>query len=203
MSPENQLDERAWKAYLSYHQDGLVDIVLGAILLFFGLGMATSGILIPFVWLPAILYFPLKNHITVPRLNRIDFNSTGQSRTRTIISLSLLGVGALLAVGVPVILLTQQPGTPLVVWIRSYPSLFFGAEGLLVFITLGLMTRIIHFYFYAGISFMLVLAGQILGLPGFALVTLLGAMIFLIGISLAVRFMREYPLPNRKKQEGK
>jgi len=200
MSPENPLDERAWKAYLSYHQDGLADVVLGAILLFFGLGMATSGILIPFVWLPAILYFPLKNHITVPRLNQIDLNSARQSRPRLAVSLSLLGVGALLAVGVPVILLTQQPGTPLVVWIRSYPLLFFGAESLLVFITLGLMTQILHFYFYAGFGFLLVLAGQILGWPGFALVILLGGVIFLIGISLAVRFIREYPMPNKKKR---
>ena len=42
MSDKINLKEIEKKVYLSYHQDGLLDLFLGMAIIFFGIGMATD-----------------------------------------------------------------------------------------------------------------------------------------------------------------
>jgi len=72
MSQEKQFKDLGRKAYLSYHQDGLIDILIGLGILGFGLMMLTDSVVFNMLaWMPIIFYVPLKNRITVPRFGYV------------------------------------------------------------------------------------------------------------------------------------
>ena len=93
MSQDKQFKELSRKAYLSYHQDGLIDILIGLGILGFGLMMLTDSIVFNLLaWMPIIFYVPLKNRITVPRFGYVQFSS---ERTKKLRSLLVFLVGLL------------------------------------------------------------------------------------------------------------
>ena len=75
MAEETQFERLERKAFLSHHQDGLLDLLIGQIMLGLGLGMASGWIggLAILGFLPIALYVPLKNRITIPRLGYVEF----------------------------------------------------------------------------------------------------------------------------------
>jgi len=85
------------KAYLSFHKDGLIDIIMGWNLIGIGLFLHTHSILFSYLALmPLILYAPLKTRISLPRLGHAQF------RTRRTPSMWVIGGigGVLLLVAV-------------------------------------------------------------------------------------------------------
>ena len=65
------------KTYLYYHQDGLLDLIIGAMILGFGLNELTDTAIWGFLAVLSIIaYVPLKNRITFTRLGYVKFNST-------------------------------------------------------------------------------------------------------------------------------
>jgi len=56
------------KVYLAYHQDGILDLAAGSVVAGFGLNMLTDNIVfLMFGWLAMMLYFLVKQRVTVPR----------------------------------------------------------------------------------------------------------------------------------------
>ena len=86
----NTLKQRAFTAY---HQDGILDLALAAILLGFGTFMLTESVVFLAIGpIIATLYIPLKQKVTVPRFGYVRFESQNKSLAKAWI---LLGVGVL------------------------------------------------------------------------------------------------------------
>ena len=76
MNEKQAFDKLRRRAYLEYHKDGILDILIGLCVIGFGLNMLTdSSALLILSWMPIIFYVPLKNRITVPRFGYVRFDS--------------------------------------------------------------------------------------------------------------------------------
>ena len=101
MSQNFNLKKIEQKAYFSYHNDGIIDILIGFVILLFGIGMATdmaylaaisASVGVP-IWLAA------KKYVTYPRLGLVKFNQDRINKEKNILFLSiLLGVVVLMYV---------------------------------------------------------------------------------------------------------
>ena len=82
MSQDEKFKQLERMAYLSYQQDGIIDLLVGWATLAFGVNIAMDSSIWTFLgWMPIIFYVPLKNKITVPRLGYVKFDlNRGRSR---------------------------------------------------------------------------------------------------------------------------
>jgi len=81
------------KVYLSYQQDGILDLAAGTVVLGFGLNMLTGNIVFLMVgWMAMLLYFLGKQRITIPRFGYVRFESEEKTFTK---GLASVGVGVL------------------------------------------------------------------------------------------------------------
>lgn len=197
MSVDRPFKRLERKAYVSYHRDGLIDLVLGMAAVGFGMNLATDSVVWNmFAWLPIIFYVPLKNRITVPRLGYVSFGSTASGRNRRLVGFLSLGVLFLLLAGLVIFLLPifGRVDSPMVAWIRSSPLLFFGLAGAVGFGVGGAISGIRRLTTYAVLCSVLMIAGHVLGLAPYIPILLLAAALFTVGAILMIRFMRKYPL---------
>jgi hypothetical protein len=207
MSEENQFKKLESKAYLSHHQDGLLDLLIGQILLGFGLGMASGwfGGLAILGFLPIALYVPLKNRITIPRLGYVEF-------------LPKPGREALLKIGYPLffcacmmifLLMARVPEgvTPVAevwtpseawptfrFWLQGKESLFLGLAMLIVFGVVGIATEIRRLFAYALFGLVIMVGGQLLHLRIFIPLLALAGIAYSVGIFMLTRFVRKFPI---------
>jgi hypothetical protein len=194
MSQDKQFKQLERMAYLSYQQDGIVDLLVGWATLAFGLNMVMdSSIWTILAWMPIIFYVPLKNRITVPRLGYVKFDPHRGSPSKWIISFLILGFLALFALGVVVFLLSRS-GSSAIDWIREYTLLFYGLVGAIGFGLAGLISGIRRFLLYALLSLLIMGGGQLLGVEEYIPFFLLGGSILVAGAVLLTRFIRRYPL---------
>ena len=192
MSKDNQFKQLERMAYLSYQQDGIIDLLVGWATLSYGLNIAMdTSIWMYLGWLPIVFYIPLKNRITVPRLGYVKFDPHRGRPSKWIISFLILGFLALLTLGMVVFLLSDQ--SP-VEWIREYTLLFYGLLGVIGFGLAWLISGIRRFLLYALLSLLIMGGGQLIGVVDYIPFFLLGGSIFAIGAVLLTRFIRRYPL---------
>lgn len=194
MSQDQDFKKLQQRTYASYHQDGLIDIIIGWAIFGFGLNMALDNSAFLFMsWLPIILYVPLKNRITVPRIGYVKFSSSNSlvlGIVLAVLVVLLLGIFILLIVG-PNLIPVQ-----ITEWFRQYYLLFFGSLVGLGFAGTALATGISRFYAYAVILVLVFAAGLWLNIPEPIYVLTAGLVILGAGITLMVRFLRKYPRTN-------
>ena len=192
MSKDNQFKQLERMAYLSYQQDGIIDLLVGWATLSYGLNIAMDTSIWTYLgWLPIVFYIPLKNRITVPRLGYVKFDPHRGRPSKWIISFLILGFLALLTLGMVVFLLSDQsPGE----WIREYTLLFYGLLGVIGFSLAGLISGINRLLLYALLSLLIMGGGQLIGVVDYIPFFLLGGSIFAIGAVLLTRFIRRYPI---------
>ena len=102
MSDKINLKALERKAYLIYHEDGLLDIGIGAVLAWIGL-VALVEMDIPFyLWyiIGASIWTTAKKQITVPRIGYVEFRETRKGRIRRLILLFLLVLTVIMVAGV-------------------------------------------------------------------------------------------------------
>ncbi len=185
------------KLYLAYHQDGILDLVIGVILLLFAAVLLFDQVVfIGTIGIPAILYFPLKQRITYPRLGYIRFEAEEEQQRRYIL---LLGLGVVAFVGLAVfyILVGDLPESVLDV-LRTNDVLILGV---LIGLFLGALAASLknrRFYLYAGLAVLLVWSAHFLGFRAGIAVTVLGTAVEATGVYVLLRFLKKYPV----EQEG-
>ena len=192
MSQEQDFKKLQQRTYASYHQDGLIDIIIGWAIIGFGINMALDNSAFLFIsWLPIILYVPIKNRVTVPRIGYVKFSSSNSlilGIVLAVLMVLLLGIFILLILG-PELIPTQISE-----WFREYYLLLFGSIFGLGFVGAALATGITRFYAYA-VMLVVVFAGGIwLNVAEPIYVITAGVLIGIVGIVLMVRFLRKYPL---------
>jgi hypothetical protein len=195
MSLDRPLKRLERMAYMSYHQDGLIDLFLGSAAFGFGMDIATDSVLWnTFTWLPIIFYIPFKNRITVPRLGYVNFGTTPLGKNRRLIGFLLLGLLFLLVWLAFMLPVLTHADTSWVSWIRSNLPLSFGVIGALGFALAGVISGLGRLYAYALMSAAVLSVGQWIGVGLHIPILLMAAAFVAVGITLMVRFMRRYPI---------
>lgn len=202
MTKQNTLREIEKKAYMSYHQDGLLDIVIGVYALSFGLGIVADKILdfsfaviMPGILIAIVLpiWIQAKRKITMPRIGFVNFGARGSNKLFAVflgLAVAALGVFFLFT------LATAQNGRP--VWIDiifQYGMVLIGLGaaviGSLFAYTMGLK----RLHVYGLLTLALFASGHFLSIPFEYLLLTIGGVIIASGAALLVQFIRRYPLP--------
>jgi hypothetical protein len=196
MSQEQDFKKLQQKTYRSFHQDGLIDIIIGLAIIGFGLNIAFDNAAFLFMgWLPIVFYVPMKNRLTVPRIGYVKFHASN----RIVIGLVLAGLLVLL-LGLFVFVISGPEifSPEMQVWLRQYYMLPIAVITALCFSGAGLLTGITRLYAYALIFLLIFGVGNWLNLHPATYVLTTGVVIEIVGIWLMVRFLREHPLPEQE-----
>ena len=184
------------KVYLAYHQDGVLDLVAGSVVLGFGLNMLTDNIVFLMIgWLAMMLYVLIKQRVTVPRFGFVRFESQKKTLQKAWVS---VGIGVLfMAFFLTLnIFVSRQPTSPetqaLIQRYHMVPlsAMLFGLPALAAAIILGLK----RFYLYALLALGLPLLGALSNIETYIPIVTTGAVIILFGTFLLVNFLQKYPL---------
>ncbi len=195
MSQEKRFKQLERMAYLSYQQDGIIDLLVGWATLAFGLNIAMDASIWTFLgWMPILFYVPLKNRITVPRLGYVKFDLNRGGPGKKIITFLIFGFLVLSVLGIVVFLLSNRPPSPVIAWIREYTLLFYGLVGVIGFGLAGLISGIRRLFLYALLSLLFMGGGQLIGVEDYISFLLLGGSILVVGAVLLTRFIRRYPI---------
>ena len=199
MGKNDDFKDLANRAYMAYHQDGIIDMMLGAGVTGFGLRMFfDSPALIVLSWMPFLFYMPLKTHITAPRFGYVRFTGEEEERTKNTRYL-LLGLLALIVVlGLVVVLVYGRLAPQVQEFISQNGILFLGGMAALLLVVAAVLTGLRRFYLYAALTLLFYIAGVLLPVNEGLMTVLLGLVIFTVGAWLLSRFLRAYPLPEEE-----
>ncbi len=207
MSEKNDYKRPADRAYASFHQDGIIDILLGAGVAGFGLNVLfDSPALIILSWMPFLFYMPMKNYITAPRFGYVRFADEQEARTR---NTRLILIGLLtfvLFLGIFLFMTYDRVSPEIQAFIDGNVMLLMGALAALILSVAAAVTGLKRLYLYAGLTLLFNVAGALLPVPEGVTSVLLGVSIMICGIWLLSQFMRAYPLPEtpgRGEEEGR
>lgn len=191
------------KLYLSYHQDGILDLVIGLSILGFGINMSTeSSAYIVLSWIGLILYTPLKSAITIPRMGYVQFDEARTRKTHLVI---MLGIGAAtfsLFLGLFVFTRSGSFSADFESWFSQYYMLVLGAFPAIVLAGAALWMGVNRLLVHALLIVLIIFAGIQLGIPEPYYVMVLGSIILLTGLWLLFRFLRKYPKANKSSDDG-
>lgn len=205
MTEEPNLKEIERRAYMSYHQDGLLDIFVGLYILGFGLGITMEvlweigfAVIIPGIILVTVLpiWFAAKRKITLPRIGFVNFGVRGTNKLVAIfIGTTVAGLLALFAFT----LAMMQDGT------RQWLDLIFqngmlivGFGSLGVCILFGYSMGLKRLYAYGLLAAISLIVGHFMGIFFAYILLALGAVVIGTGVALLISFVKKYPLKGDK-----
>ena len=193
MNTKSSINQLKRKAYLDFHQDGIIDILLGATILGFAFMIMLDNIIFSSLsWLSFTLYTSFKNAITIPRFGYVQFR---EENKKTGLALGL-GIGLLILVLVLGILFILGPDRlPLapLTFLRKFHVYLMSGIGAILMVIFGLGTGIKRLLAY-GLGFLTAIAVSfLLEIRGELTLMAAGGVILLIGLVLMFRFIRRYP----------
>ena len=198
MSEHVDLKELERKIYLSYHQDGLVDIFLGIGLIVIGiifhpiLGEHVPTVAMVMIMMFVFVYAALKRAITIPRMGYVEFAPKRRTRFALLILLIVLITNVPLLL---IVLLTAGHLISPVVFdfVTSYLLVIFGLVGAGLFALIGILSEIRRFFGYAIVTLILFIISHFLFFH-FALPMIgVGVIITIVGFFQLGWFLRKYP----------
>ncbi|MFN2173979.1 MAG: hypothetical protein ACK2U0_18585 [Candidatus Promineifilaceae bacterium] len=204
MSKNDDFKDLANRAYMAYHQDGIIDMMLGAGVTGFGLRMFfDSPALIVLSWMPFLFYLPLKTHITAPRFGYVRFTGEEEERMKNT-RLILLGLLVFIFVlGLVLALVYGRIAPQMQAFISQNGILLLGGLAALLLAVAAAVTGLRRFYLYAVLTLLFNIAGVLLAVNEGLMTVLLGLTIFAVGAWLLSRFLRAYPLPEEEDGRGR
>lgn len=188
MQASGDLKEIKKKVYLSYFQDGIWDILLGAYLLgwafsvIFDFVAVTGGL-----WVATyFIALGLKKRVVYPRTGYIKIKESRKLQMR----MMLLGVLVFFA-GITLFLLFTVGDRPQ--WAVDYFMLILGTLMSLTVAAMGYWWRVSRWYIYAVIMFIGFILHQWTGTPLEYSFFVPGGIVIITGIVFFTRFLRRYP----------
>jgi len=207
MSQNISLREIKPSAYLSYRQDGLVDIFIGLGILVFGIGMLTDQLYIVGIF-PALLvplWTSAKRSITAPRMGNVGFSPAQWAKGSMTVGI-LLGIGMLALTRVVGIVVFRSRSTAnispgllaWVTWLKEYHMLAFGLLGAFVMSVGASLSGFSRLYAYAALTVVVFACGYMLNASLPLSVVLVGIVMLLSGVGVLIQFLQQYPIPRDK-----
>ena len=205
-----ELEKKAWK---SYFQDGLWDIFLGLILLAMAvndlvidIGLSKSweyGIFIGVEGLALLVLFVGKKFITVPRIGHVKFGPTRKAKNKKVVI--ILTITFLINVMLYILLATRSLPPGWENWLKENVLPFgFGVFIILVFSLIAYFMDFNRLYIHGTLFGLAVPVDKMMekytdftytGLIAFSIPTTIS---LLIGLTVFIRFLRNYPLPAKE-----
>jgi hypothetical protein len=202
MNTKTSLREVEKRTYMSYHQDGLLDIFVGVYVLSFASGILlltltdfSTWFVIPAIF-PAIMvpiWISAKRRITMPRIGYVKFGGRGANKlTAIFIGLMVAGLGAFMA-------FTFASESQ--AWALTLRNLIISNGMIIIGISAAAISSLFAYtmglnrlYAYGLLTLVLFSAGHFTTIPfGYFLLTI-GLVIIINGFALLMRFIRKYPL---------
>ena len=204
MTKRTSLREIEKKTYMSYHQDGLLDIFVGIYVLLFGIGILlltmtdfSTWFLIPAIF-PAIMipiWISAKKRITMPRIGYVNFGVRGANKMMAIfIGLMVAGLGAFMVFGLGASM-GEGWALTLRVFFISNSMLIIGIGAAVVSSLFAYTMGLKRLYGYGLLIFVLFFTGYFIAIPFEYLLVTIGFVISINGFVILMRFIRKYPLP--------
>ena len=207
MSDEIDLREIEKKAWTTYLQDGLLDIIIGLILIVSILSSTLSAmgvpdvvrisIYVPLMFLCPVIYVLGKKYVTIPRLGLVKFGSERKARSKKmilgliitqlvlliILILTLIKAVALGFLGSAIVTLNILVALSLLAYFLDYPRMY-------IIAVLFAMSEPTYYYLhhYTEVTYIGLIA---YGIPA--------SIILIMGIVVFYRFLRKYPLPSEEE----
>jgi hypothetical protein len=202
MNAKLHLKQLRRKAYLGYHQDGIIDLLIGATIIGFGFWRMTDNIVFTSLsWLSFSLYVGLKRMVTIPRFGYVRFDEV-QRKTQISIGLGLLIILMLAIGGLLFFARPDQLSPEMLTFMRKFHEFVMSGIGAATMILFGLLfgiTRIVGYGIFMLIS--LWFAIQI-GFPGDLTLLTIGGLILIVGFILLANFIRRYPVQSTESENG-
>jgi len=201
MSQSVDLRKLEQKAYLAYNQDGLLDLVIGTLILGMGLNEALGTSVWGFMSILLIIaYVPLKRRITFPRLGYVKFNVNRGGVNMLLAGGVGVAVLALFLVGMLMLMYSDTSSSLLLILsVRQAPLLLYALLGLIGFGLAGWVIGLRRLLVYALLSVVIMSAGHVLHLPLFAPFLLLAGAILVTGAVLLATFLQNFPVAEEEK----
>ena len=195
------LKEIEKRTFVSYHQDGLIDIFIGTYILLFAAAILVNDILDLSTWfiIPAIfpalmvpIWIALKKRITIPRIGYVKFKATGANK------LTIIFIGTLV-MGVFTFFLfafasTQSWALELRTIITQNGMLFIGLGAFIISSLFGYTIGLKRLYGYGLLALALFGLLQFIVFPFEYILLAIGLTIITCGVSLLTRFVKKYPI---------
>ena len=187
------------KLFTAYHQDGILDLVAGFMILAFALVILfDQNAYVGLIAIPAALYFPLKQKVTFPRLGVIRFSPEKEQRRKLNLSM-LFGLTTLLGLVVFYIFAGDLPES-IVNRLRENMPLLFGGVFSLILLAVAYFLNNSRFYIYAVLGLATVWIAHFLNFSIGSAVGILGCVVEITAWVLLARFLSDYKL-DAKSQE--
>jgi len=180
-----------------YHDDGLLDLVVGFAVIMLSAVLAFEAVaFIGLIGIPLILYIPIKDSVSIPRMGRIRFEPLDVSR-RKLFAFLFLGFAALL-IFLILSLIRMEPDSRLVTTFWSNQVLVFALLLGGSLFAAGHFLNNRRFAIYSGLSLGLLLVFNFFDFRIWSAVLGVGLLMEAVGIYQLVGFLRNYPLTNEE-----
>ncbi len=190
------------RTYMSYHQDGLIDIFVGVYVLLFGLGILLMTVTDFSTWfvIPAIfpavmvpIWMSAKKRITMPRIGYVNLGSRGGTKLMAIfLGLMVAGLGTFMAFSFSS---SQAWALTLKNLIISNSMIIIGIAAASISSLFAYTMGLKRLYAYGLLTLVLFFTGHFITVPFEYFLLTIGLVIIVTGFVLLLRFIRKYPLP--------
>jgi hypothetical protein len=196
VSQSSDLRKLEQRAFQSYQQDGLLDLIIGAGILAMGLNEAMDSTIWTFVtFMLIVAYVPLKRRITIGRIGYAKFKVKRNRLNMQVVSAVVLAVLVMLLVGI-LFLLRGDASAPsgFLLGIRKSPLLLYALLGFMGFGLAGAISGIRRLLAYALISMGFFVSAHLLNPPIFVPFLFFGGAVLGTGSVLLLSFVRRHPI---------
>ena len=195
MNPDIDLKKLEKKAYLYFHKDGILDLLIGLIILVFGIEMVHKQfwVLPVFSFVMISSWVPVKKLITAPRMGNVNFRKARQT-----VWLFVLVFSGMFVFAVTLFIAVKRDTMPILEIFTMYPLLILAVLFSVPLGAAALYFGINRFYAYIVLIFLVLVPGQHLFSHEPSRVMIVGSAILLCGAGLLFRFIRTYPIPSEE-----
>jgi hypothetical protein len=203
MSKKNSLRAIEKKTYMSYHQDGLIDIFVGFYILLFGVGILLRTVTEFSTWfiIPAIfpsimvpIWISFKRRITIPRIGYVKFGLKSANKLMAVfIGLAVAGLGVFMIFGLG--------GSMRQSWAIAIMDLIISNSMIIIGISAALISSLFAFtmglkrlYVYGLVTLTMFLVGHFMVIQFEYFLFAIGFAIVIYGFVLLRQFLKKFPL---------
>jgi len=193
VAEDTSLKQLKHRAYMAYHQDGIIDVLIGVAILGFGLWINLDQPIFAFLYLFSFgVYIRLKNAITVPRFGYVRFQE-GKRETRLAVGIGIGLTLLALVVGILFLLGPDRVGLAPYTFLRKFHVYVMSSIGAIIMVIFGLWSGIRRLIAYALFLTVALVITYIQELDRSVPLLLTGSFLMLIGLLLMTRFIRGNP----------